>query len=151
MDARVAHHAAEPDRRAAGRGRSRPGGPLRGLRRQRRDRCRDPDLYRGDRVRDVGVQRHGGAGGPLCRGQRAREGQSHRVPGVPGRPGAVGPRPHSARAARNAWYAVRLTFSGSLAPAKRATSTAMPLNTDITNAITTIKIWIATPIAALPA
>ena len=66
-------------------------------------------------------------------------------------PRGASTRPHSASAARNAWYAVRLTFSGSLAPAKRATSTAMPLNTDITNAITTMKIWIATPIAALPA
>jgi hypothetical protein len=46
---------------------------------------------------------------------------------------------------------VRLTFSGSLAPAKRATSTLMPEKTDITKAITTMKIWIETPIAAFAA
>jgi len=44
-----------------------------------------------------------------------------------------------------------LTFSGSFCPAKRATRTPIPLNTDMTNAMTTMKIWIATPIAALPA
>jgi hypothetical protein len=38
-----------------------------------------------------------------------------------------------------------------LAPAKRETRTPIPLNTDMTNTITTRKIWKATPMAALPA
>src|SRR5438105_4747764 len=42
-------------------------------------------------------------------------------------PRGASTRPHSASAARNAWYVVRLTFSGSLAPAKRATRPPMPL------------------------
>src|SRR2546422_853525 len=61
VDDRLAHDAAEPHRRAAGRRRSRPGGSLRGVRRQRRHRRRDPDLHCRDRVRHVGVQRDGGA------------------------------------------------------------------------------------------
>src|SRR5207245_2699912 len=71
-------------------GRSRPGGTLRGVRRQRRDRRRDPDFYRGHRVRDIGVQRDGCAGRPLRRGQRARQSESHRLPGIPRRGGSVG-------------------------------------------------------------
>ena len=66
-------------------------------------------------------------------------------------PSGASSNPQSASAARKAWYTVRLTFSRSLAPAKRATSTPIPLNTDMTNTITTMKIWIATPMAALPA
>src|SRR5207253_11403855 len=46
LDARLAHDAPESHRRAAGRRGSRAGGPFRGVRRQRRDRRRDPDLHR---------------------------------------------------------------------------------------------------------
>ncbi len=45
---------------------------------------------------------------------------------------------------------MRSTFSGSPAPAKRATSTLIPVNSDVMNTITTIQICVATPIAALP-
>jgi len=55
-------------------------------------------------------------------------------------PSGASTHAHNATAARNAWYTVRLTCSGSLAPAKRATSTPMPLNTDIMNTMTTMKI-----------
>jgi hypothetical protein len=36
------------------------------------------------------------------------------------------------------------------APANRATSTLMPVNSDMMNTITMMKIWLATPIAAFP-
>src|SRR5438874_1155416 len=90
LDARLAHHAPEPHRRAPGRGRSRPGGALRRVRRQRRDRRRHPDFHCRHRVRDVGVQRDGCAGRPLRRGQRTRQGESHCLPGIPRRGGVVG-------------------------------------------------------------
>src|SRR6185369_6090000 len=51
-------------------------------------------------------------------------------------------------AVRNAWYTVRLTFSSSPAPAKRATSTLMPVNNDEMNTMTTRKICQLTPMAA---
>src|SRR3989475_4978716 len=90
MDAGLAHDAAEPHRRAPGRGRSRPGGTLRGVRRQRCGWRRDPDLHRRHRVRDRGVRRDGCAGGPLCRGQRTRQGKSDGLSGFPCRGGVVG-------------------------------------------------------------
>ena len=73
-----------------------------------------------------------------------------RSEGAKTQPSGASSNPHSATAARNAWYTVRLTFSGSFAPAKRATRIPIPLNTDMTNTITTMKIWMATPMAALP-
>jgi hypothetical protein len=45
---------------------------------------------------------------------------------------------------------VRFTFSSSPAPAKRATSTLIPVNNDVMNTITMITICHATPMAALP-
>ena len=55
-----------------------------------------------------------------------------------------------ATATRNAWYTDWLTLSGSSAPANRATSTPIPVNTDATKTITRMKIWRLTPMAALP-
>ena len=54
-------------------------------------------------------------------------------------------------AVRNAWYTVRSTLSASPAPAKRATSTLIPMNNDEMKAMTTMKICHATPMAAFPA
>ncbi len=51
---------------------------------------------------------------------------------------------------RKAWWTVRLTLSGSFAPAKRATSTPIPVNSEPMNTITTRKICHDTPMAALP-
>src|SRR6185369_914007 len=51
-------------------------------------------------------------------------------------------------AVRNAWYTVRLTFSSSPAPAKRATSTLIPVNNDEIKTITTRNTCQLTPIAA---
>ena len=68
-------------------------GHLVGYAGERRHRRGDPDLHRRHRVRHVGVQRDGGAGRPLRRGQRAREGQSDRLSGVPRRRRAVGTGP----------------------------------------------------------
>jgi hypothetical protein len=45
---------------------------------------------------------------------------------------------------------VRLTRSASFAPANLATSTPMPVNSELMNTITTRKICQLTPIAALP-
>ena len=45
---------------------------------------------------------------------------------------------------------MRSTFSSSPAPAKRATSTLMPVNSDVMKTMTMMKICHATPIAALP-
>jgi hypothetical protein len=50
----------------------------------------------------------------------------------------------------NAWYTVRFTFSGSSAPAKRATRTPIPVNREPMNTMTTRKICHDTPIAAFP-
>ena len=55
----------------------------------------------------------------------------------------------SPSAVRNAWYTTRLTFSGSLAPANRATSTPIPLNTELMKTMTTMMICQLTPMAAL--
>src|SRR5437773_10858171 len=46
LDARLAHDAADPPRPPPGRSRSRPGRRPRGVRRQRRDRRRDPEFHR---------------------------------------------------------------------------------------------------------
>ena len=43
-----------------------------------------------------------------------------------------------------------LTFSGASAPAKRATSTLMPVNSEVMKTITMMMICHATPIAAFP-
>jgi hypothetical protein len=53
-------------------------------------------------------------------------------------------------AVRNAWYTARSTLSGSLAPANRATSTLMPMKSELMKMITTMMSCHATPIAALP-
>ena len=53
-------------------------------------------------------------------------------------------------AVRNAWYTVRSTLSGSPAPAKRATSTLMPVNSELMKMMTTMMSCHATPMAALP-
>ena len=53
-------------------------------------------------------------------------------------------------AVRNAWYTARSAFSASPAPAKRATSTLMPMNSELMKMMTTMMICQATPIAALP-
>jgi hypothetical protein len=45
---------------------------------------------------------------------------------------------------------VRSTFSVSSAPAKRATSTLMPVKSEVMKTMTTMKICQATPIAAFP-
>jgi hypothetical protein len=62
--------------------------------------------------------------------------------------GAITPT-ESPIAVRNAWYTTRSTLSDSPAPANRATSTLMPVNSDEMNTITTRKICQLTPIAAL--
>ena len=54
-------------------------------------------------------------------------------------------------AVRNACHEVWFTASVSPAPAKRDTSTPMPVKMDITNVMTTRNIWNDTPTAALPA
>lgn len=52
---------------------------------------------------------------------------------------------------RNACDAAQFTPASSPAPANRATSTPIPLNSDEMNTMTTRKIWKPTPMAALPA
>src|ERR1051325_3091556 len=107
VDARLAYRAAEPDRRPPGRGRSRPGGPLRGLRRQRRHRRRDSDLHRRDRVRAARGRERGARGaGPGVAvpahhvpGQHRDAALFHGGRGVAGRrrrahPAASGDPPH---------------------------------------------------------
>jgi hypothetical protein len=53
-------------------------------------------------------------------------------------------------AVRKAWKTVRFTASGSLAPAKRATSTPIPVKMELRNTTTTRKICQDTPMAAFP-
>ena len=59
-------------------------------------------------------------------------------------------RTESPSAVRNAWYTTRSTFSWSLAPVKRATSTLMPLKMLEMKTMTTRKICQATPMPAFP-
>ena len=70
--------------------------------------------------------------------------------GEANQPTGASTRKESASAVMNAWYTVRSTFSSSPAPANRATSTLMPVNSDMMKTMTTMKIWLETPIAALP-
>ena len=79
----MADGAAERDRRPAGHHRSRDGRALRRLHRQRRHRRQLADLPRRHRLHRVALHRHGRARGALRRRERAGEGQSHRLPGVP--------------------------------------------------------------------
>ena len=93
VEDRVADGAAERHRRAAGHHRPRDGRPLRRLHRQRRHRRQLADLPRRHRLHQLAVHRHGRAGLALCRRERSRQSQPHRLPGIPhrARPGARHP------------------------------------------------------------
>ncbi len=82
METGVAHDAAERHCRSAGHHRPRDGRPLRRLHRQRRHRCQLADHPRRHRLHQLGVYRHGCAGGTVCRRQRRGEGQPDGLPGV---------------------------------------------------------------------
>ena len=96
-------------------------GPLRRLHRQRRHRRQLADLPRRHRLHRVAVHRHGRARRALRRRERAGQGQSHRLPGVPDRGRARARRPGAARLLR-----CRPTCSNSSTPRRRSSAEALP-------------------------
>ncbi len=93
----VADGAAERDRRTAGHHRSRHGGALRRLHRQRSHRRQLADFPRRHRLHRLALHRHGRARRALRRGERARQGQPDRLSGVPDGPRPLARRPGPAR------------------------------------------------------
>ena len=117
VEACLAHHAPERDRWIAGHHRSCDGGTLRGLHGERGDRCGVADLSRRDPVHQLVVYRYGRAGGAFCWGERSRQGQSQRVPGLSRLGGVVGRRAGSHRV---------LPFARSAEPDQRGPGGAGP-------------------------